>query len=442
MAQMPRLRPRDLARFFSDRKGGVAVLTAVAMTGLLGAAGLGTEATLWYVAKRDMQAAADAAAFSAATAEAAGANSTAFTAAADAIASQYGFTNGANGVVVAVNNPPSSGGYTTNGQAVEVVISQTQTMLFSRVFMSTAPTIGSRAVGLPGSVSGGCVMALDRGSVTDVSDSGTSTLNLNDCSMIVNSSSSHALTLSGNVTINAESADIVGNWTKSGVAALNTTDGINVGVSPAADPYASVPIPSYSHTTCNANAARAVSSVTVGPSVAGGTYVFCNGLNISGGSTKVTLQPGTYIINGGSLNISGGATLCAAASCGGSDGVTIVLTSSSGTNYGSVQESGGSAIDIVPPTSGATAGMAFYQDRSAPATASSSFSGNSTQSITGAMYFPSAGVSYSGTSATATSNCTQLIGYTLTFSGTVTFDANCTGVGIKGLGSGSTKLVE
>ncbi len=137
--------------------------------------------------------------------------------------------------------------------------------------------------------------------------------------------------------------------------------------------------------------------------------------------------------------MSGGATLNA------TGGVTIVLTGASSSSIGSVQESGTSTINITAPTTGPTAGMAIYQDRNAPSTAGSSFSGSTTQSITGAMYFPSASVSYSGstgTSGTGASQCTQLIGYTLTFSGSTTFNANCSGVGVLGMGGGSTKLVE
>ncbi len=73
-------------RLGRDRKGAVAVLTALTLTSLLGFAGLGTDATLWYVAKRNMQGAVDVAAYSAATAEVSGANSTGFTAAAKAVA--------------------------------------------------------------------------------------------------------------------------------------------------------------------------------------------------------------------------------------------------------------------------------------------------------------------------------------------------------------------
>jgi Flp pilus assembly protein TadG len=446
MAQSaPRLIER-WAHLWRDRRGGVAVMTAVVLTGLLGAAGLGTEATLWYVAKRDMQSAADAAAFSAATAEGAGLNSTQWDEAADAVAKQYGYTNGSGGVTVTVNNPPQSGNYTTNGQAIEVIVSQTQTMLFSSLFLASAPTVTSRAVALP-AISGvsGCVMALDKGSVTDVSDSGSSSLTLNNCSLLINSSASDALSMSGSVTISAYSASIVGNYSKSGTATITTTDGVTTGAAPVADPYASVPIPTYSTTTCNSNRLSVTGKTSVGASSSGGTYVFCNGVSLSGSSAQLTItEPGTYIINGGSLSLSGGATLCAAAACGGADGVTIVLTSSTGAAYGDVQESGSSTIEIVAPSTGTTAGMAIYQDRNASSSDSNAFSGSSSQSITGALYFPSAGVSYSGSSGgSGGSDCTQLIGYTLSFSGSTTFNANCTGTGVKGMAAASpTKLVE
>src|SRR5690348_1382452 len=58
-----------LKRLSGDRSGASAVMIALAMTGLLGLAGLGTEVGMWYVSKRTMQGASDSAAFSAAMAK-------------------------------------------------------------------------------------------------------------------------------------------------------------------------------------------------------------------------------------------------------------------------------------------------------------------------------------------------------------------------------------
>jgi Flp pilus assembly protein TadG len=431
--------PRRVVRLVNDRKGSIAVMTAVTMSTLLGVAGLGTEATLWYVAKRNLQGATDAAAYTAATAEAAGQSSSGFTAAAQAVARNYGYINGTGGVTVAVNNPPQSGPNTGNAQAVEILIQQPQQLMFASLFLSSNPAITARAVAAPGAGSGNgvanCVVALDKGSVTDVIDTGTATLNMTSCNIMVNSSSADALSLSGNGTINAKSATIVGNYTTSGNAKLNVTNGVTTGAAPMADPYANVSIPAYAG--CNQTNLHITTAKTLTP--VNGIYVLCNGLSVSG-QGNVTLQPGVYIVNGGNLSISGGSTVTGT-------GVTIIMTdSTTPTSTGTVSISGGANVTLAAPTAGPTAGLAFFQDRGASSGGNNSFSGGSTQSITGALYFPKQGVTFSGNSGNAAAPCTQLIGYTLTFTGTSAFNASCNGLGLQGMGgtvsAGAVKLIE
>src|SRR5204863_9763867 len=113
-----------------DRGGTTAVIFAISLSGVLGAAGLGTEAANWYLVERSMQGAADTAASTAAAALASGAPSSTFTASARTIAAGYGFVNGSNGTTVTVNYPPRSGNYQSSA-AVEVIISQQQKPLLS-----------------------------------------------------------------------------------------------------------------------------------------------------------------------------------------------------------------------------------------------------------------------------------------------------------------------
>src|SRR5215467_9214868 len=96
-----------LVRFGRDQSGSYLVISALLMPVLIGLVGLGTDYGVWLNTSQRLQAAADAAAFSAATLLSGG-NGGDVTVQADAIASTFGFTNGANGVAVTVNNPPTS----------------------------------------------------------------------------------------------------------------------------------------------------------------------------------------------------------------------------------------------------------------------------------------------------------------------------------------------
>ena len=296
---LPSFRPltRLLAAFAGDRAGAATLTIAVSFSVLVGFAALGTEVAEWYSIRRTMQGSADSAAFSAATAKWNGASADAYTSEARSVTGSYGFADGTNGAVVTVNNPPASGSYTADNNAVEVIVSRPQPLQLARMFMSGQPTLHARAVATMNPNGSGCVLALDRSDITDLADNGNTTLNLNGCNLYVNSPNERALTLSGQATINADAAFISGRYALSGQASLNTVNGTVTGAAPANDPYGDVPIPSYSG--CNQTnyslTGNKSDSFQPGPS---GITVFCGGLSVSGGSS-VTLAAGTYIINGG-----------------------------------------------------------------------------------------------------------------------------------------------
>ena len=411
-----------------DRKGTISVLAAMSLTALIGFAGLGTEVSYWYVQQREMQNAADSAS-SAAVADLLAGDTFASgspTTAAKAVAAQYGFVDGTNGVTVAVNNPPASGPNSSNDNAVEVIISQPQQRLFSSLFMNSNPTIGGRAVSLSNTSGGAsaCLIALDTGNVIDINDSGTAQLNMPSCDMYVNSSNAgFALQMSGTAKINANASYVVGGASISGLAQLNDSNGtyLNTG-DPTPDPYAGVQI--QSHSGCaqsNPNVSGSGHNVTLQP----GDY--CSGITISGSGNNVTLSSGTYYLDGGSLNVSGTNTITGS-------NVTIVLTNN-GATYATVNISGGSSITLSAPTSGNYAGLAFYQNRNAPATGTDSFSGTSAMNITGAIYFPNQTVNYSGGAATGGAQCTQLVALKVSISGTTNFNSNCSGTGVVAAGN-------
>src|SRR5215472_5803525 len=178
--------PRALGALAGDQSGAVTVTLALTFTALVGLAALGTEVAEWYSIRRTMQGAVDSAAFSAALAKWNGASTTAYTSEATTVTASYGFVDGTNDAVVAINSPPASGTHTTDSNAVEVIVSRPQPLQLARLFLRNSPTLQARAVATLNPYGSACVLALDRSNVTDVSGNGNTTLNLNSCSLYVN----------------------------------------------------------------------------------------------------------------------------------------------------------------------------------------------------------------------------------------------------------------
>jgi Putative Flp pilus-assembly TadE/G-like len=436
-----------VARLARDRAGSISVMAALSLTALIGFAGLGTEASFWYVKKQQMQGAADAASYSAAAAIAAGETVASGTpaAAAKAIAAQYGYVDGSNGVTVTVNSPPLAGPNAGNTSAVEVLVDQQQSRLFSALFMSADPTIAGRAVSLL--TSGGtapCVIALNTGNVNDLTVNGTPTLNIPNCDLWVNSNKSNgSLTLSGTAQINANSTHVVGGITVSGGAQLNDSNGTyaNTG-SPRADPFAgdSFSMPAGCDATNYSPPGNTTTTINPG--------VYCGGISVNAGAT-LHLNPGVYYMNGGTGSNNSGFTVNGGGTVTG-DGVTIVLTGS-GSNYATVQINGNSTVTLNETANGPIGGLAFFQDRNAPVTPAlptpttqNTFNGGTTMNINGGIYFPNQLVTYTGGATSGGAECTQLVSYTIKITGNTNFQGNCQSVtgAMDGGGTTTVALVE
>ena len=445
---------RPFAGVLRDREGAVAVLLAIALSAIVGFAGLGSEVGAWYYTKRAMQGAADsaattaAAALAAATSSGTSVTSTQLTNAGRSVAAAFNFPNGTASTTVAVNNPPAT---TTNLTAcsspfaafncyVEVVISQPQTALLSALFLSTGPTITSRAVAFANTTAAdqGCVLALDRNSDIGLTTSGNPALTFTGCALYVNSPlTPGAVSMNGSATINTAAAYISGSLSGSG---LTATDGIFTGVNPIGDPYAGVsvswpsPKPDASNNkNCNQKNYKATGGKTDTISASGTTpYVFCGGLSIQGNST-LNLCPGTYIVDQGTLDLNSGTINAPPSSgCGGtSGGVTIILSNDNGGAPADVVINGNFNVNLQAPSSGSYSGIALFQDRLACAGCKNKINGGSTSNITGAVYFPTNAVEYAGGVAAGGAQCTQLIAYTITFKGNSTFNSSCNSAGTK-----------
>ena len=334
-----------LARNFLQAKdGAVAIQMALTMTVLLGMAGLATDIGFALYKHRQMQSAADAAAFSAAIAKST--NHPAITTEAYGVAAQVGFVNGANNVTVTVNNPPVSPPATAadaaNASAVQVIIQQPQTLPLVSLLYSGTFNVAAQAVASPGA-GGACAWQLTGSANPGVSIGNGATVNLIQCGLTVcstASSGSKALSISGGAALNIKNNS--GNFSSSypvsvagGASITNgaTINGVsntcqsptckqNQGACVNADPYAGVTMPTMPG-GCSLGIAKSygysATLQTINPGV------WCNGVSF-GSSAQIKLNPGVYYVNGGNFNVGGAVTMTGT-------GVTIVLTGSASDGY-------------------------------------------------------------------------------------------------------------
>jgi Flp pilus assembly protein TadG len=410
-----------LRRFWGDQSGAYLVIAGLVMPVLVGFVGLGTEVGLWRYAQQTAQGAADSAALSSAVALHNG-DGNALAVQAQAVTASYGLVHATSGVSITVNQPPKSGTHAGNAGAVEVVVQQPQKPLFSAPWSSQPFIISARAVAAAAG-GGGCVVALNSTAGGAVTVQGSAKVTLDQCSMYANSSHATALSATGSSAVSALSVGLVGGV--SGASRVTATQGIKTGGMAISDPYAGVSLPSFSG--CRETDFVAKSIATLDPGV------YCGGMMLNAGA-EVTLRPGIYYLDQGSLSVNGGAKLTG-------NGVTLVFTSSSGSKYGSATINGGATINLTASTSGPTAGIVMFGDRNMPAGTAFNLLGGSSQMFGGAIYLPKAAVTYNGGAETGT-GCTQIIGDTVTFSGNSRLRVDCAGYATKPLGTSIAALVE
>ncbi len=396
--------PKNAAAVRSSRnarRGFVLVTMLVASAALMACVGLAIDAGHLQLVKSRMQTAADAAAIGGV--QELRMNGSAHVAdAAKADATRNGFTDGHDSVSVTVNMPPANGYYTGDATAVEAIVSQTVGTFFMGLIGSSSVTVRTRSVARESS-GASCVYVLDPAASSALSASGGVIVNVG-CGIMVDSSSTTAVNVSGGARLSATAIDIVGSYSVSGGSTVTPTP--HVHVASQSDPLAYIPAPSVGACTQSHF------------SLSGGTHtlspgVYCYGMSISGGS-HATLNPGTYILLGGGLSLSGGSTLTGT-------GVTFYNTKDATHAFGQISISGGTIVQLTAPTTGARAGMLFFQDRSVTSGSGGSLSGGSGSIFNGALYFPGTSVSYSGGT---TGSYTILVAKTVSFSGGSTLNAD------------------
>jgi len=139
-----------LTRLRRDESGSYIIYMSLLMPAAIGIAGLGTEGGLMLFNHRSLQSAADSAAVSVASyyATNTSASSGALAGQANAVAANYGYVNGTNGVTVTVNNPPTSGDFAGNTHAFEVIVTKPQAPIGPGVLQAQMRAERGAALGL------------------------------------------------------------------------------------------------------------------------------------------------------------------------------------------------------------------------------------------------------------------------------------------------------
>ena len=380
--------------------GFVLVNIALSATVLLAILGLAIDTGYLELVKTRMQAAADAAAVG-------GVQENKSNGAANVVsmargdAALNGFTNGTNSVTVTVNHPPASGSYTSDSSAVEVIVSQSVAPFFMQLLNFATVNVRARSVARQGSGTNE-LYALSSNAPGAFTATGGVTVSIAG-GVMVDSSSKTALVVSGGSHVTAASVAVVGNYTDPTKSGSSLSPAATTGVAAAADPLAYVPAPTVGACT------QTNYSIGNGKSAALSQGVYCGGITINGGAT-VTMNSGTYILKGGGLTVGNGATLTG-------NNVTLYNTQGGGYSYAAISLLGGVVVKLSAPTTGSLAGILFFQDRSVVSALVNTFSNGSTSTFTGALYFPTTALSYSGGASGA---YTIMVASTVSFSGGVT----------------------
>ena len=351
-------------RIRKDESGQMLVMTALSLLLLMGFLALAIDVGVLFRAQRNMQIAADAAAVAAALNNQYSATTNP-TAAADAAA----LANGVASTYVTVNNPPASGWHTGVGY-IEVIVNQPNPTYFMSLFGINPVNVAARAVaGIVPSPS--CIYVLNPTS------SGTSfwvkggakggpSINAAGCGIQVDSSSQNAFCDQGSATVNAPYIHIVGYQSPTGQCNKQPTGGAPVTTSGTSipDPYnnlagptdpsqcsqtssatnlANTSIVANGGTYCFTNMSAGVTLNNV--SLTGGTFVFMNGVSLSG---TVTVTNGTFDVEQGQFTQGNAALNITAPTTGTYNSIAFMVP---WTNSVTTCGSSGKSVGInYPPT--------------------------------------------------------------------------------------------
>lgn len=384
-------------KFWKNRKGNIAVMSALLMPMMVGGAGLGVETGYWYYSQLKLQQAADAAVYAAAL-ELHEGNTSEMLSSATAAATLNGYTTSTD----TISEVTPSATYPSDTRTVDVSMTRSVTRGFSAIFKTTPVVLHVSATAKYDPSQNACLLALSKSAANSVWIHGNGAMNITGCVVSSNSVSTQSIVTAGSATTSMPCITTAGGVSLNASVTLTSCTSAMTNLPPVADPYKSLTIPS----------AGSCLTWTGTTSKTAGTYCDSN-INVN---KNVTLADGTYIFNGSQLTVNGGGGLYCA-HC------TLIFL-----NGATISMNGNALINLTAPTTGTYAGMLMVGDRTGSAT-TMSFTGDPTSTMTGTIYFPNDNVTYAG-NFSGFNGCTQVVANTIEWTGNTNLKVDCSTYGM------------
>jgi Flp pilus assembly protein TadG len=367
----------------------VAIIVGLVAAVVIAIVGLGVDVVGWYRTDRTLQNAADSAAIAAAS------NGTGtFQNEAKAVAAQYSYVHGSNGVTVTtVNNQPCPDGQ-ANCYKVTVAMA-TAPQFFSQVVGFPAPPLSSAAMAGGNQIRPYCILALaSDGTNPAILTHGSPTADLTGCNIMSNTGS----TCTGH-NLQATHGDAHGTNNNCGINERSNLPAVS-------DPYSGLAsnIPANTCTgaqyswepTKKSNPPLSANNQWSGAKTLATPTFVCGDLQLTGDVILTTASPGSVLVIENGMLDTNGHTLSTASN----SALTIIFsgTDPSGSyNHYPTDTTNAGTLNFMAPTTGTWKGVAIYQDPSLTKGVSFTYAGNNpTWDITGLVYLPHADAQFKG----------------------------------------------
>jgi Flp pilus assembly protein TadG len=376
-------------RWLADERGNVAPVMAILIVPIIGAFAIGGETSSWYMLHRSQQNAADSSVTSYAISKGS-------TSEAQAVATQYGYTNGSNNVTITPQTVtcPAGASVISGSTCYQVTVARNVPVYLGRV-VGSGSTKNISASAIAGTVAGTnpfCLIGL-----SSLKLGGGPNTNLTGCNLM---SGSGGMQCSGtNSATGVQDAYTAGTF-QGQASNCGPTDVANYSGFPG-DPFASQVNTALGNLSCTYTAGGTISSLSNpgGANCYTGTVKLSQDITVTSNNTVLVVKTdpsgnGGLNLNGHTLSTSGSGTL------------TVVFTGSTALNS-TIMPSTGGTLNIAAPTGGDWAGMTIVEDPAMPYTTYQgqnygldlSFSGGSnaiTLDVSGRIYAPNATFNING----------------------------------------------